>query len=120
MTWEVEGTDEFAEWYRDLDDEQRDVVTAAIDLLADHGPALRRPVVGDIEGSKLENLKELRVSKGGKLRVLFLFDPRSTAILLVGGDKTGRWNEWYAEAIPTAENLYEEYLKDLRREGLIE
>ena len=37
------------------------------------------------------------------LRVLFAFDPRRRAILLLGGDKTGEWNDWYEWAIPTAD-----------------
>jgi hypothetical protein len=48
---------------------------------------------------------------------LFAFDPRRTAILLIGGDKTGRWQRWYEEAIPVADRLYDEYLEELRREG---
>lgn len=59
-------------------------------------------------------------AKGGALRVLFTFDPRRHAILLVGGDKTGRWNEWYEWAIPVADDLYDVYLEELRKEGLIE
>lgn len=51
--------------------------------------------------------------------MLFAFDPRRTAILLLGGDKTGRWEEWYEEAIPQAEALYAEYLEELRKEGLL-
>ena len=65
-------------------------------------------------------MKELRASEGGALWVLFTFDPRRRAILLVGGDKTGRWNEWYEWAIPVADDLYDAYLDELRKEGLIE
>lgn len=65
-------------------------------------------------------MKELRASKGGYLRVLFAFDPRRAGILLLGGDKSGRWNEWYAEFIPVADDLYDTHLEELRREGLIE
>lgn len=64
-------------------------------LLAEHGPALWRPVVGEITSSRHPNMKELRASKGGALRVLFSFDPRRHAILLFGGDKTGHPEEWY-------------------------
>lgn len=53
------------------------------------------------------------------LRVLFVFDPRRTAILLIGGDKTGRWQQWYDEFIPLAEKLYAKYLEDLRQEGVL-
>lgn len=60
-------------------------------------------------------MKELRVSKEGALRVLFAFDPRRHAILLVGGDKSGRWAEWYRLAIPEADDLYDAHLGELRR-----
>ena len=64
-------------------------------------------------------MKELRVAKGGALRVLFSFGPRSQAIRLLGGDKTGEWNEWYRWAVPLADDLYDEYLRELGVEGLI-
>jgi DNA-binding XRE family transcriptional regulator len=39
--------------------------------------------------------------------------PRSrSAIPLVGGDKSGDWSGWYRRAIPQAEELYAEYLKE--------
>jgi len=47
---------------------------------------------------------------------LFVFDPWRSAILLVAGDKAGKWNRWYAEAIPRAERLYETYLKERAEE----
>jgi hypothetical protein len=56
---------------------------------------------------------------GGALRVLFTFDSRRQVILLLGGDKSGAWNDWYASAIPVADDLYDEYLDELKREGLI-
>ena len=84
------------------------------------GPALRRPVVGDIKSSRHPNVKELRASKGGVLRVLFAFDPRRHAILLLGGDKSGDWKSWYSTAIPEADDLYDTNLQELRDEGLIE
>lgn len=36
-----------------------------------------------------------------------------------GGDKTDRWHEFYAEMIPIADQLYDEHLNTLQREGLI-
>jgi hypothetical protein len=51
--------------------------------------------------------------------VLFMFDPRRQIVLLLGGDKTGRWNEWYRWAVPLADVLYDEYLDELEKEGLI-
>lgn len=64
-------------------------------------------------------MKELQAAKGGALRVLFSFDPRRQAILLLGGDKSGEWNDWYAWAVPLADDPYDEYLRELGEEGLI-
>jgi hypothetical protein len=71
-------------------------------------PTLGRPLVDTITGSKIKNLKELRPGSSGtsEVRILFLFDPWRSAILLVAGDKSGKWNRWYGEAIPRAEQLY--------------
>ena len=50
--------------------------------------------------------------------MLYAFDPRRAAILLLGGDKTGN-DRWHEEHVPAADNLYDEYLKELKRERLI-
>ena len=119
MVWEIEVTDEFLMWWRRLDDDQREAVTDRVDLLGKRGPDLGRPVVERIQASRHHNMKELRASKGGALRVLFMFDPRRAVILLLGGDKTGEWDRWYESAIPAADDLYDAYLTELRDEGLI-
>jgi len=81
---------------------------------------LGRPIVGEITGSRLHNLKELR-PPATSIRILFLFDPRRNAILLLGADKAEYgWKEWYGTAIPEAERIYDEYLNELRKEGLLE
>jgi len=62
-------------------------------------------------------MKELRVSQAGALRVLFAFDPtRNAILLLLGGNKTGTWNEWYETAIPTADDLYDKHLATISNE----
>ena len=64
-------------------------------------------------------MKELRTQSSGKpLRTFFAFDPRRTAILLIGGDKTGD-KRFYDRMIPRADALYDEYLKEIESEGLI-
>ena len=118
--WEVEYTDEFGEWWDDLTPEQQEALDDRVTLLAEVGPSLRRPVVGEIASSRHANMKELRVSKAGALRVLFAFDPRRHAILLLGGDKSGRWTEWHNWAIPRADDLYDIHLEELREEGLLD
>lgn len=112
-------TDEFLDWWHTLDVDQQEALTDRIDLLGHHGPDLGRPVVDRIHASRHHNMKELRASKGGALRVLFMFDPRRSVILLLGGDKTGDWNTWYEWAFPTADDLYDIYLAELRDEGVI-
>ena len=120
MMWEINGTDEFAEWFDEFSETQQDEIIAVVERLAEQGPSLSRPDTDRITASKYHNMKELRPRGVAKhFRVLYLFDPRRQAILLTGGDKTGQWEEWYSTAIPKAERLYEKYLGDIRKEGLL-
>ena len=113
--------DEFADWFGGLGESEQDEVIVAVELLAEHGPGLDRPFADRVKGSKYHNMKELRPRGVAKnFRILFLLDPRREAILLVGGDKSGQWDRWYAKAIPRAERLYEEYLSELAAEALID
>lgn len=120
MPYEVNFTDEFGGWWESLTIDQQEDVAARVELLEHEGPGLGRPVVDRVATSSFHNMKELRCSSDGALRVLFAFDPRRQAILLLGGDKSGNWNAWYEHAVPTADELYAKYLEDLQREGLIE
>jgi hypothetical protein len=112
-------TGQVREWLRALrsgDPVTRRLVSLAIDQLLEEGPALGRPLVDRIAGSRLHNLKELRPGSSGRteVRILLIFDPGRNAVLLVAGDKSGQWASWYREAIPVAEALYDEYLKGKR------
>ncbi len=118
--WTVEYTDEFEEWWNELSEAQQEALDDRITLLQEEGPNLRRPVVGIIRTSRHKNMKELIVSQAGSLRVLFAFDPRRDAILLLGGDKSGAWDEWYKVAVPEADALYDAHLEELKSEGLLE
>ncbi|MEU0477738.1 type II toxin-antitoxin system RelE/ParE family toxin [Streptosporangium sp. NPDC006013] len=116
--WEVRVTNEIHDWIRALDERSRLQVVDAIDRLAEAGPGLGRPLVDKLEGSRIHNLKELRPGSAGRseIRILFVFDPWRSAILLLGGDKSGDWSGWYRRTIPRAEELYEEYLKEREAE----
>jgi hypothetical protein len=120
MSWEVEYTYEFEKWWDDLDEDDQVRITAAVETLEEHGPNLKRPLVGEIANKKktINNLKEL-IPPASSIRILFAFDPRRSAILLLGGDKEGNWDDWYDEAVPVAEKLYKTHLQELRDEGLI-
>lgn len=115
--WTVEYTDQFESWWEDLDDDDQDRIVASVELLEGFGPALGRPAVDTLKGSRHPNMKELR-PRGRHIRILFAFDPHRTAILLFGGDKSGLWDAWYEEAIPIADQLYDEHLRTIADEGL--
>lgn len=113
MSWDIEFTDEFGQWYLGLDQTTQDRVIAAVQVLRDRGPGLGRPLVDSVQGSAF-SMKELRV---GTIRILFVFDPRRIAVLLVGGDKQHRWKRWYRTAIVEADRLYGEHLKTIGLAG---
>jgi hypothetical protein len=93
---------------------ERHLVGQAITALLEEGPSLGRPLVDRIKGSALHNLKELRPGSTGasEIRILFIFDPARNAVLLIAGDKAGRWDDWYRASIPLAETRYAIYLKE--------
>lgn len=120
MAWEVEFTDEFENWWHSLLISEQEAVAATVGLLEERGTSLGFPYSSGINGSKHEHMRELRTQAGGHpLRTLYAFDPRRTAILLIGGDKTGK-DRWYDEFVPRADKLYDDHLEQLRQEGQID
>ncbi|MEU4561606.1 type II toxin-antitoxin system RelE/ParE family toxin [Actinoplanes sp. NPDC023936] len=93
---------------RQSDPEAYRSVNVALDMLAETGPGLGRPLVDTLQRSSIGNLKELRPRSGRDvaIRILFVFDPWSQAVLLVAGNKAGAWARWYKTAIPLAEAAY--------------
>lgn len=106
------------EWLNGSDDNTYDQVMAALRVLASVGPALGRPLVDTIIGSRHNNMKELRPGSSGRseVRILFAFDPTRRAIMLLAGDKQGRWDKWYRKNIPVADDRYDEHLEGLRKQ----
>lgn len=118
MAWEVEGLDEFADWFASLTDEEQVSVGRVVDLLAEHGPSLPFPYSSGIETSRHRHMRELRIQHQRRpYRVRYALDPRRAAILLLGADKTGN-DPWYDENVPRADALYDEHLRELEKEGL--
>lgn len=116
MTWEIEFTDEFSGWWDGLTADEQKSVARYIGLLEQAGPDLCRPYADTIRGSRMANLRELRVQHEGRpYRVLYAFDPRRTGILLIGGDKTGN-QRWCDEYVPKAESLYEQHLREIQKQ----
>lgn len=120
VEWDVEFTNEFGNWWDGLSEDEQDALAVKVGLLRRFGPGLRRPHSGSVDSSRHPNMKELIIQHAGcPYRVLYAFDPRRCAILLIGGDKTGN-RRWYEKFVPIADKLYDEHLAALRREGLID
>jgi hypothetical protein len=124
VAYEIERTDEFTDWWDDLSEKEQIAVAKIVGVLAEKGPNLKRPYVGKIGGSKkIPNLKELIIQfAGDPYRVFFLFDERKAGILLLGAKKTGGKKAeaaWYKARIAEVEPIYEQYVAELKKEGLI-
>ena len=116
MEWNVEFTGEFEGWWNSLSEEEQEDVNAKVILLQRYGPALRRPHSGAVTTSRHAHMKELIIQHAGRpYRVLYAFDPRRSAILLLGGDKTGD-DRWYDKSVPIADRLYDEHLAEIEKE----
>ena len=119
MSWNVEYTDEFGDWWATLTEAQQEDINTVAEVLIERGPDLPFPYSSGIEGSRHDHMRELRVQSGGKpLRIFYAFDPLRSAILLIGGNKTGD-NRFYKKMIPIADRLYDEHIVELKREGRI-
>ncbi|MGI5246028.1 type II toxin-antitoxin system RelE/ParE family toxin [Dactylosporangium sp. CA-139066] len=115
--WVVEFHPECEKWAEGLDQTDAEALLAAVRVLRDQGPTLGRPLVDVIEGSNYANMKELRPGSTGRteIRVLFAFDLRRRAILLLGGDKSGNWSGWYEANIPIADQRFGEHQAAMAR-----
>ncbi len=89
ILWEVEYTDEFEEWWEMLTEGEQIDIGASVGLLEERGPNLGYPHSSGINESTYTHMREIRIQHAGQpYRVLYAFDPRRTAILLIGGNKT--------------------------------
>ena len=114
MPWEIEYTDPFERWWQGLDESEQESVAAVVGLLEVKGPSLPHPYSSGVASSRHSHMRELRIQhKGEPYRVLYAFDPRRTAILLLGGCKAGD-DRWYVENVPLADNIYDEHLRALK------
>jgi hypothetical protein len=105
------------DWLAGLDDRSHELVIAALELLAERGPLLGRPLVDTVTSSRHNNMKELRPGSAGRteLRALFAFDPQRVAIMLVAGDKQGQWKRWYDQNIPIADDRFDAHLHERKQ-----
>ena len=109
-------TDEFETWWNNLTVEEQESVAHDVNILRAKGVNLRFPRCSGVSSSKHAHMRELRIQHQGRpYRVLYAFDPRRTALLLIGGDKTGD-NRWYEEQVPLADAIYDRHLRELESE----
>jgi hypothetical protein len=113
--WEVATTDEFDGWFAELNEDGQAEVIAKVELLKLLGPRLGRPHADTLNDSKHSNMKELRAdTKDQVLRIAFAFDPARSAILLLGGNKSGvSQRRFYKQLIAKADTLYDAHLEKL-------
>ena len=117
MECSVLFTDEFEQWWNSLSIEEQESVTHSVDLLARFGIHLRFPHCSGISNSRYQHMRELRIQHQGRpYRVLYAFDPQRSAVLLIGGDKTGN-DRWYEIFVPLADRLYEQHLNELEEDN---
>jgi hypothetical protein len=121
VEWEILLTPEVEAFLDELyesDPASHQLVNQAILVLERNGPAEGRPLVDTITASRIANMKELRPPSAGRseIRILLVFDPWRSVVLLVAGDKSGQWDKWYRTAIPRAEQLYDDYLAERSKE----
>jgi hypothetical protein len=113
---EVVVTDEFKAWYEALPMDEQESIFRVVTLLEELGTKLGFPYSSAIQRSRYP-LRELRVQHRGRpFRVFYAFDPERQAVLLVGGDKSGK-DRFYEEHVSRAENLWEQYLREARQNG---
>lgn len=116
MAWEVEYTNEFGTWWADLNEPEQDSVDQGVRLLQARGPSLPFPHSSGIQQSRHGHMRELRVQhQGSPYRVFYAFDPRRSAILLIGGNKTGD-DRFYDRMVPQADDIYDQHLRELVEE----
>lgn len=105
MAWDVTLHTEFEPEFAALSEELQDKLLGATKVLIEKGPMLGRPLVDTLKGSKIANLKEIRITAtDGEYRFAFAFDTKRQAIILCGGSKSGiKSDRFYKDLIAKAE-----------------
>ncbi len=119
MRWKVEFHKAFDPEFDALpDDVQAELIAHAL-LLEQFGPQFGRPRVDTLKGSRYANMKELRFdAAGGVWRVVFAFDPKRKAVLLIAGDKSGGGEtRFYRQLIAKADERFDEHLLRTNKKG---
>ena len=77
---------------------------------------LKHPDSSKVKSSRHSHMRELRIQHAGRpYRVLYAFDPRRKAILLIGDEKTGD-DRWYEKFVPIADQVYDDHISSIQEE----
>ncbi len=110
MSVRVVLTGEFQAWFLANDEETQDKLSMLIGMLEELGVTMPFPYSSKVFGARY-NLRELRTDINDRAyRMLYVFDPKRNAVMLLGGDKSGV-KRWYEKSIIKAEKIYEKYLE---------
>lgn len=112
MSWTIRFEVDFLTEFERLDPLIQDELIAQLRKLQRFGPALGRPSVDTLKGSRHHNMKELRFDAcHGVWRVAFAFDRSRMAVLLIAGDKSGvSEQKFYRGLIKRADERFDRYL----------
>jgi hypothetical protein len=116
MKYKVLYSEVYEKWWFDLSEPEQIDIRAVIKMLKTFGTNLGYPYSSKINHSplKTKHMRELRIKhKGYPYRILYAFDPKQQAILLLGGDKTGN-KRWYLTNVPMADKIYQKYLLTIK------
>jgi hypothetical protein len=116
MAWEVEYTDQFGEWWDNLSEGGAGCRHRRFQRPPARRAKPRAAARGHDQAVETQEQKEL-IPPASDIRVLFAFDPRRAAILLIAGDKSREWSAWYDRMVPVADDLFDEHLRELASEG---
>lgn len=113
MEWTTTTVDEFDDWFGHLLEEDQDHIIAATKSLEREGPTLRFPLSYPIKQPNGCDMRELRPASTGRseIRILYAFDKQRQAVLLLGGDKAGKWDSWYDKNVPIADERFDRHRK---------
>lgn len=117
MACEVEYTDEFEQWWSGLTEAEQESIAPVVGLLEARETLLGFPYSSSVESSKHGHMRELRIQHGGDpYRVFYAFDPRRTAMLLIGGCKAGD-DRFYERMVPWADRIYDKHLEEIDKQA---
>lgn len=114
--WTIIYRPRYEVWFSKCAEGLQNEILAHLEVLKAMGPTLGRPRVDHIKGSKHQNMKEMRVQfNGDPVRILFAFDPKRRAVLLLGGAKTGD-EQWYRRNVPIADREFDAHLAEMEKQ----